>query len=172
MAYSFPIPTLKTTGLANQFTKTLKYTIDFSGKAPDMFFDKWNYLEQDQIENLYYGEVYRLKEPLPNQYFLKVKKREGTAFHFIDCTLELGSFTAKVKTPNSAAIIYILFPGILGVILAIISNWSVFNLFFGALFSFFTGCLIGSFFLNASANTAARDFDRSIKKELKRKAAN
>lgn len=169
MSYSFSPPKLITTGLATRFTKVRHYKIDLKGESLADYFHEWKELSPHQVEDLYFGRVYRLPTNESGQLLLQVRKRSGGAFHFIDCSYELDTMIAKIKTPNTAALIYILFPGILGVLLGLLSKFNIYTDFVAVLGCFIVGCLIGSFFLNSSANSVVRDFDRAVKNAIDQK---
>jgi|AntRauTorckE5430_2_1112549.scaffolds.fasta_scaffold17672_2 hypothetical protein len=163
-------PELKTTGIVNKFTQKLEYEKYLSKQELGNFLNSFKILSHEEIINLYYGEVYRIKDISSNHLVLKTKRRSGSALHYIDCKYyeNLKTIKMEIKTSNSAAYFYIFWPLIIMFILTIFGN--TFNLNFsiiGGLYLLFYSAiaiLIGIILLKFSIDRVKNDTERAMYK--------
>ena len=161
-------PELKTTGIVKNFTQILEYKKYLNSQELEDFLSGFKILSPTEITNLYYGEIYKIRNISSNHLLLQTKRRGGSAIHFIECKYHENSRTIKmeIKTPNSGAYFYILWPLIILFILTIFGN--TLNLTFSIIgvlhllgYSIIA-ILIGILFLKFSVDNVKNDVERAM----------
>ena len=148
----------------------MKYEKYLNNQELGDFLKDFKILSNKEIINLYYGEVYRIKNISFNHLVLKTKRRSGSAIHYIDCKYyeNLKTIKMEIKTPNSAAYYYITWPLIIVFVLTVFGN--TFNLNYSIYGGFYLFCystisiLIGIIFLKLSVDNVKNDLEIAMQK--------